>query len=1087
MTHTASANDWENPQIVGLNKLPAHVPLIPYPDETSALTGHREQSPYFQLLNGRWEFELVANPSAAPAGFPQPDFEAAGWAEIEVPGNWMLQGYDRPIYTNHKMPIPPNPPRVPPDDNPTGLYRRTFTIPAEWQGRPVIVCFDGVESAFYLWVNGHKVGYSQGSRLPAEFELTPYLRPGENTLAVMVIRWSDGSYLEDQDHWWLAGIYRDVYLYAIPKIHIADIFARTEFDGDYRQATLKVRATISQIDPPPRAAGEEQRLVATLPGHRVELSLFDAAGRAVFDEPATQPIQSSDWTLTKANFVLPVDKPRLWSAETPYLYTLVVALKNESGETIEAQSCRIGFRQVEIKGRELLVNGRPVIFKGVNRHDHDDRRGKAVTVESMIADIKLMKQFNFNAVRTAHYPNDSRFYDLCDEYGLYVIDEANLECHAHYNQLAHDPSWTTAFLERGQRMVERDKNHPSVIIWSLGNESGYGPNHDAMAGWIRGYDPTRPIHYEGATSQFSVLTNAEAVEYDNNPDAAGEEAARRRSWRTGHLASDLCSTMYPTVDHIIAYAQDAANTRPLIMCEFAHSMGNSTGNLKEYWEAVESYHSLQGGFIWDWVDQGLLKVDERGQEYWAYGGDFGDEINDRNFCINGLIWPDRTPHPAMYECKKVFQPIAVKAKDLAGGQIEITNKQDFADLSDLAGCWELAVDGAVVQQGELPLLDISPGSSRATTLPLEKPTLPPGAECFLTIRFRLAADTRWAGRGHEVAWEQFRMPYDTPAPTLIKVAQMPALQLAASGNSATISGQDFTVTLDKGSGQLSSLLYRGVELLASGPRLNVWRAPTDNDGLKAYPDQPGKLLAAWLAAGLDRLELRSSILSLQQLNPQVVQFVVETVAQAEGGPVAFQQGQSYTIYGSGNILIENHIEADQTLPPLPRLGLTMQLPAGFEQFTWYGRGPHENYVDRNTGAAVGLYRSSVAEQYVPYIMPQENGNKTEVRWLTLANEAGLGLLAAGRPLLEAGVSHYLADDLYRAFHTNELTRREEVILNLDYRQGGLGGASCGPGTLPQYLLQPGTFEFTVRLRPFVVGAEEPAALSRQWPEKPASD
>jgi beta-galactosidase/beta-glucuronidase len=1084
MTHTAKSNDWENPQIIGLNKLPAHVPLIPYPDETSALAGHREHSPYFEPLNGCWKFELVANPHAAPGGFHQPDFDAAGWTEIEVPGHWMLQGYDdRPIYTNHKLPIPPEPPQVPQEDNPTGLYRRTFTLPETWQGRRVIICFDGVDSAFYLWVNGQKVGYSQGSRLPAEFELTPYLRSGENTMAVMVIRWSDGSYLEDQDHWWLAGIYRDVYLYAIPEMHVFDIFARTELDAAYRHATLKVRARIDHQDPLPRAAGDEQRLVTTLPGYRVELSLFDAAGQAVFDKPASQPIQFSDWTLTKADFVQPVTNPHLWSAETPCLYTLVLALKNEYGGTIEAQRGRIGFRQVEINGRELLINGRPVIFKGVNRHDHDDRRGKAVTLESMLADVTLMKQFNFNAVRTVHYPNDSRFYDLCDEYGLYVIDEANVESHAHYNRLAHDPRWTAAFLERGQRMVERDKNHPSVIIWSLGNESGYGPNHDAMAGWIRGYDPTRPVHYEGATSQFSVLTNAETMEYDHNPDAAGEEAARRRSWQTGQLASDLCSTMYPTVDHIIAYAQDPANTRPLIMCEFAHSMGNSTGNLKEYWQAVETYHGLQGGFIWDWVDQGLLKVDEQGREYWAYGGDFGDEINDRNFCINGLIWPDRTPHPAMHECKKIFQPVAVKARDLAEGQIEIINKQDFADLSGLVGFWELAVDGKILQQGELPPLDIPPGSSRTITLALQKPALLPGAECFLMVRFRLAEDAVWTGRGHEVAWEQFQTPYGTPAPTPVKLAQMPALQLAETPESATITGQDFAVTLDKVAGQLSSLLFRGVELLAHGPRLNIWRAPTDNDGLKAYPDRPGKLLAEWLAAGLDRLELRSNVVSLRQLNPQVVRFVVETVAQAEGCPVAFEQRQTYTVYGSGDILIDNVITAGQTLPPLPRVGLTMQLPAGFEQFTWYGRGPHENYVDRNAGAAVGLYHSSVAEQYVPYIMPQENGNKTEVRWLTLTNGTGIGLLATGRPPLEASASHCTADDLYRAFHTNELARREEVILNLDYKQCGLGGASCGPGTLPQYLIQTGTFEFTVRLRPFVVGEQDPAELSRQWPEE----
>ncbi len=1074
-------NDWENPQVVGINKLPGHTTLVPYPDETIALTGDREKSPYFQLLNGKWKFYYAVNPDSVPAGFYQTDFDMTTWDDIEVPGNWTMQGYDKPIYTNVKMPIPNAPPHVPHDDNPTGLYRRTFTIPHDWQDRQIFICFDGVESAFYLWINGQKVGYSQGSRLPAEFDLTPYVQPGENRMTVMVIRWSDGSYLEDQDHWWMAGIYRDVYLYVIPQVHIYDFFARTELDSDYHDATLKVQAKINFYDQPvPTTPQPEIRYFDSGPAaYQVAMQLYNASGEPVFAEPVLQPVRVSDWAANTVKLIGQVTNPEKWSAEKPYLYTLVLSLKNAQGATIEAESCKIGFRQVEIKGRELLINGQPVLLKGVNRHDHDDRRGKAVAFESMLADVKLMKQFNFNAVRTAHYPNDPRWYELCDQYGLYVIDEANIECHSVYNKLPNDPQWATAFLERGQRMVERDKNHPCIIMWSLGNESGYGPNHDALAGWIRGYDPTRPVHYEGATSQYVMLLTAEDIEFTHRPDEAEEEKGRRRGWRVGHLATDVYSNMYPSVDHIIAYAQDPANTRPLIMCEYAHSMGNSTGNLKEYWQAVETYDGLQGGFIWDWVDQGLLKVDDKGQSYWAYGGDFGDEINDMNFCINGLIWPGRTPHPAMYECKKIFQPVSIEAKDLATGQLEITNQQYFSDLSRLNGTWELVVDGQVVQQGQLPPLDIPPGASQVVTLPLQEPVLAPGAECFLMVRFLLARDMPWADQGHTVAWEQFKMPYQAPVPTERKIEQIPQLKLSETAQAAIVTGPDFRLTFDKQAGYLASFVFRETELLESGPILNVWRAPTDNDGLKAQPERQDKLLAHWLAAGLNRLVRQTEAMTIAQLQPQVIRIAMRTTAQAPGCQTGFIHRHTYTIYGSGDILLENVIEADPNLPPLPRIGLTMYLPAGFEQLTWYGRGPYENYIDRNAGTPVGLYSGLVDDQYVPYIMPQENGNKTEVRWLTLTNEAGISLLAVGRPHLEASVSHYPADDLYRAFHTNELIRRDEVILNLDYMQCGLGGASCGPGTLPQYLVQPGTFKFTVRLRPYVAAEEDPAHLSRQ--------
>ncbi len=1044
------AREWEKPEIVGLNRTRGHATLVPYADEAAALAGRRGDSPYFRSLDGTWKFRLAGNPEGALGWLSEP-FEGTRWGDIAVPGNWTVQGYDRPIYTNVKMPIPCDPPRVPADDNPTGVYRRSFEVPGEWEGRQVFVSFDGVESAFYLRVNGRRVGFAKGSRLPAEFDITEYVRPGRNTLTAVVIRWSDGSYLEDQDHWWMAGIHRSVQLFSTPKVHIRDFFARADLNADCRDAMLAVTAWVESYDG------------AALDGCAVEMSLFGAKGESVF-EPVSAPVGRDPRQSPKAELSRAVKNPRKWSDEDPNLYTLVLALKTPSGGTIEAEACRIGFRRIEIADRELLINGRPVLFKGVNRHEHDDVRGKAVTEESMLADVLLMKRFNINTVRTSHYPNDSRWYELCDEYGIYVIDEANVETHAVYGRLSNDPRWAAAFLDRGMRMVERDKNHPCVIFWSLGNESGYGPNHDAMAAWIRHHDPTRPIHYEGAV---------------------GAKDSRE--------GTDVICPMYPTIERAVDMATWSAEGRtrpfgpssqeseyrPFIMCEYAHSMGNSTGNLKEYWDAIESTHGWQGGCIWDWVDQGLKKVDENGVEYWAYGGDFGDEINDGNFCINGLIWPDRRPHPAMHEYKKVLQPVGITAKNLRKGRIEIRNRRFFTDLRDLRGSWELAVDGRVVQKGRLARLDIAPQGSKAVALPVRKPKLEAGQECFLKISFALARPTSWAKRDHVVAFEQFAMPFRAPAARPVRRAKMPELELTQSENEAVVEGRGFRLVLDRAAGCIGRLVFRDVEIIRSGPVLNVWRAPTDNDGLKLRPDDPRKALSKWLSAGLDRLVREVKKVSVRKLGKKAVRISVRTTAHGPGCVHGFKHRHMCTVYGSGDVLVENRIDPSSKLPPLPRIGLTMTLPGGLEDFTWFGRGPHENYVDRNTGAPVGLWRGTVDEQYVPYIMPQENGNRTDVRWAALVNPNGVGLLAVGMPTFEVSVSHFSADDLWRALHTNELARREEITLNLDHRNSGLGGHSCGPDTLPEYKVWPRRADFSFLLRPLAVPPDDLAAKARE--------
>ena len=1021
--------DWENPNIIGKNKLGAHATGLPFPDESSALTRNPENTPWVKNLNGEWEFMIVPTPEATPEEFWAEDYDTSRWDKISVPSNWTMKGFDKPIYTNVKMPIPNTPPFVPKDDNPTGLYRRTFNLDEAWDGRNIILSFGGVESAFYLWVNGLKVGYSQGSRLPAEFDITEYVRVGENLIAAQVIRWSDGSFLEDQDHWRMAGVYRDVMIYALPEVHIWDVFAKPTLDDSYTDANLTLVVKIG-------GPNEEAE------GYRVEMQLYDPDQRPIFEQPVAGKVVYDYNQVLSVTLQEKVDAPRKWNHEQPNLYTLVVGLFDKEGEAAHFYSHRIGFRKVEIKNRELLVNGKMVYIKGANRHDHDDRHGKYIPYETMLEDVLVMKRHNMNAVRTSHYPNDPLFYDLCDEYGLYVWDETNLETHSVYNVLTNKNEWLNAFLERGVRMVERDKNHPSIIVWSLGNESGYGPNHDAMAGWMRGYDPDRVVHYEGAIS--------------HGP----------KYWKRGRLATDLVCPMYPHISDIIAYAEDPTNDRPFIMCEYAHAMGNSVGNLKEYWDAIENYPGLQGGFIWDWVDQGLIKVDENGNEYWAYGGDFGDTINDRNFCINGLVFPDRTPHPAMVEYKKLIQPIGVKALDLLQGKVSILNKYDFLSLEGLVGRWEVAVDGEVQQSGTLPKLKTIPGKSTLLTIPYKSPDLFPGAEVFLTIRFKLESEAIWAEKGHEIAWEQFKLPFTSPGDILLETSDdLEIIEVVETTGDLVLNGREFAMAFDTSSGDIFKFMFNGTNLIDSGPALNIWRAATDNDGFKFAEELEWKLLGQWKKYGLDRLVAQLDSFAWEQSQPGVVKIVANKTYRAKGIETGFAHRVEYIVFGNGDMKTNHHIVCDADLPPLPRVGVRLSVPAGFEQFTWFGRGPEESYGDRKAGVAVGLYQGSVNDQYVPYIVPQENGNKTEVRWAALTNQAGMGLLAVGTPLMEMGVSHFTADDLYQAYHTNELTPRDEIYWTLDVMQCGLGGNSCGPMTLPEYLVIPGEYKFAVLLRP----------------------
>ena len=1011
-------HDWENPQVVGINKVRGHTLYVSHDSVQDALAIPRESSPYFQLLNGHWDFKFFTSPLDVPEDFTR---SVQFTDKIEVPGTWMLQGYDKPIYTNVKMPFPALPPFVP-QENPTGLYSREFDIPTNWDGRRTAIVFDAVESAFYLYVNGQPVGYSQGSRIPAEFDITNFVQVGKNTLHAIVIRWSDASYLEDQDHWWLAGMYRDVYLYSRPQTYMEDIFFTTDLSDDLTASDVHVRVRLT--------SNHE----AQLPQHLVFAQLYDG------EEPLFEtPLQGNpivDLTqIRKAELHGHLARIKLWSAEAPNLYRLVVWLIDPDGNTIDVQTCKVGFKRVEMRDRQLWVNGQTVTLYGVNRHEHEDTRAKAIRLEAMIADVKLMKQFNINAVRCSHYTNHPRWYELCDEYGIYMIDEADIETHALYNRLCHEPEWLNGFMERGVRMVERDKNHASIIIWSLGNESGFGTAHTALAGWIRGYDPSRPIQYEGATA----------------PD-----------WFKGQLATDIVCPMYPTIEQIVAYAQSPERDRPLIMCEYAHSMGNSTGNLKEYWDAIEANEGLQGGFIWDWIDQGIVKHAEDGTAYWGYGGDFGDTINDSNFIFNGVVAPDRTPHPALYECKKLFQPLQVKAVDLLSGKVEITNKRYFVTLNDLVLRWQIKAEGQVLAEGQASLPTIAPRTAQRIDLGYIHPTLPADLhEGWLNLHFIQTEPTRWASAGHEVAWEQFALP--VKAGEVSPSAPLTGrITLDNHDDSMVVAGESFRIEFDKAQGMLKSWVVNGHELVHAGIGLQVMRAPTDNDRLDTIPDRAKwNMLRDWKAAGIDQLTRLVESVAWEMPNPHTGVVELKTTYLVPSGKVAFVHTQRYTIQADGMVVLENGVACDSSLPPLPRVGITMQWVEGFEQVAWYGAGKHETYRDRRA-ALIDVYHSTVTDEYFPYPFPQENGNKTDVRWIQLSNSSlGLTIKASMDQPIEASVSHFTVDDLTEATHTYQLKPRPQTIMNIDAMQCGLGGASCGPGTLPQYLVMPKQYQFTV--------------------------
>jgi beta-galactosidase len=1013
--------DWENPEMIGWGKEPAHCTLMPYPDAESALKGTRESSCFYKSLNGPWKFHWAATPNNRPKDFYKVEYDVSQWDEIEVPSNWELQGYGIPTYTNIRYPFSPdnpNPPHIPHDDNPVGSYRTEFTVPPQWKGRQVFVHFDGVASALYLWINGRKVGYSQGSMTPAEFNITEHLRAGKNVLAGEVYRYSDGSYLEDQDTWRVSGIYRDVYLFSTPDVHLRDFFVRCELDEQYRDAVLAVTAHVHNY-------GEK-----TAKAHTLEMTLFDANGKPVTGKPLTkaQTGRIEPHGERVVEMEVEVANPNKWSAETPCLYKALLTLRDPNGKVVEVEPCDFGFRKVELKDGQVLINGAAVLFKGVNRHEHDPDCGRAIPYKRMLQDIRLLKQNNINAVRTSHYPDDPKWYTLCDKYGIYVVDEANIESHGigyHPDRtLANKPEWKTAHMDRTIRMVERDKNHPCVVIWSLGNEAGDGTNFEAASAWIHQRDPTRLVQYERA---------------EQRPH------------------TDIVCPMYWPIDRIVEYARVELR-RPLILCEYAHAMGNSVGNLQDYWDAIESHRHLQGGFIWDWADQALQKKTTGGQEFWAYGGDYGDIPNDRNFLCNGLVQPDRKPNPSLYEVKKVYQYIKVEAVDLLEGRVRIRNKYDFVSLEFVDVCWEMTEDGRLLQQGILPKLSVGPHHKQEVTIGFSKPQLEAGAEYWLKIVFKLADDSPWADRGHVVAWDQFRIPFDVPAAPEADTEAVAPLAMEDSPDAYKITGSNFKLRIGKKSGCIESFEFAGRQLLASPLVPDFWRVPTDNDRGNNMPDR----LGAWKRAGLDRTVHK---VTAERISPQVVKIMAKSSLPTGKCDYA----TTYTVYGGGDVLVEGKLTkpVNIELPELPRFGMQMTIPERYNTMTWFGRGPHETYWDRKTGAAVGLYSAKVEDQIHVYVRPQENANKTDVRWVAFTDEQGLGLLAVGIPLLSVSARPFTRRDLEQAEHTFDLPRRNTITVNLDYRQMGVGGDnSWGARTHRQYTLPAVNYSYSFRLRAY---------------------
>jgi len=1024
--------EWEDPGITGINKELPHSYFVPFQDIQSALYNNPDSSDYYHSLNGHWKFNWVEKPGDRPVDFHLPEYDVSAWDSIQVPSNWELEGYGIPIYTDVAYPFPSNPPKIPHDWNPVGSYKRFFNLPEEWHDHRILIHFGGVRSAFFLWINGQFAGYSQDSKTPAEFDITNFVISGENSVSVAVYRWSDGSYLEGQDYWKISGIERDVFLLATPKTFIRDFYVSASLDSLYQHGLLNLSVEVTGFD--------------TLPvDYKISAQLFENEGDEYPLIDQSKILNEKGTNTDPVQFSWQVLNPETWSAEKPNLYILILRL-SQSNKDLQVVMQKVGFRTIEIKNRNLLVNGVAINIKGVNRHEHNPVTGRVITEESMVQDILLMKKFNINAVRTSHYPNVPKWYDLCDKYGIYLIDEANLEAHGSdpYNPrktLADKPEWGSAFMDRIVAMVERDKNHPSVIGWSMGNETGWGRNFERTYEWIKLRDDSRFVHSE----------DAEVRPY-----------------------TDIYCPMYETIDEIEEFAL-SSDPRPLILCEYAHAMGNSVGNLQDYWDVIEAYPSLQGGFIWDWVDQTFYREDEEGDWFWAYGNDMGISkvYNDSNFCANGLVAADRSLHPHIWEVKKVYQNIKFVPVNWEKGMFQVHNKYSFTNLNEFEMGWEIMEDGRVIRSGTIKTQNVPPASKDTIFIPVSRILPQPGREYFMTIRSMTSSEMHGLPKGYEVAWDQYKIPAFKESVRVL-IPGNTKIDLLEEGNQVWVEGKNFIIGFDRKSGYINSYQINNNEILVKGLQLHFWRPMTDNDLGWGVPSKMGIWRGEGKNAELKEFEISSS--EDQQIGIKTTFSLIKTSSEVI---------IKYRIYGTGDILVDYlFTPGNDSLPPIPMIGLEMQISESYNNLTWFGRGPHESYRDRKTSAAIGLYNGKVWDQYHPYVRPQENGNKTDVRYCYLTDSTRKGLLFIGIPVFNFNAQQYSMDRLKHTpgvnGHGNKIMPEELVTISISYGQMGVGGDnSWGLPVHEKYLLPSNQYTYSFRLRPIDLKKEEPGVIARQ--------
>ncbi|GAC16459.1 glycoside hydrolase family 2 TIM barrel-domain containing protein [Aliiglaciecola lipolytica] len=1028
----ATTLEWQNPEVFRVNKEPARSFFYSYDNPQAAFSKTPWDQSNHLLLNGSWKFKWVESVTKKPSDFYKTEYDDSKWGEITVPANWEVNGYGTPFYHSHQC-FKANavPPEMPSYYNPVGSYRKTFTVPDDWQQKQVFVHLGAVKSAFYIWVNGKKVGYSQDSKTAAEFDISPYLKKGQNQLALEVYRYSDGSYFECQDMWRVSGIERDVYLYATPKAHVKDFHAYTTLTDNYTNGKLELTALI------------DNNFESSIRGYQLQVQLTDDAQNSLLDEMLDVNRVSSNES-KKVTYSAQVSSPKLWSAEQPNLYNLKLTLLNSDGQAIEHIGHKLGFRSTELKNGNILINGKPVLFKGVNRHEHDPVTAHVVSRESMLKDVQLMKQFNINAVRMSHYPSDPYMYYLADLYGLYVMDEANTESHgigaanqgAAYdpqNHLVNKPEWAAAYIDRVSNMYHATKNNPSVVMRSLGNESGDGPNLEATFDWLKKQEPNTPV--------------------------ISEQAQMRRH-------TDAYGQMYAPIDDIERYARRKLDTtRPVILIEYEHAMGNSLGNFKEYWDSFEKYPSLQGGFIWDWVDQTFAMKTLDGTPYWGYGGDLepAATVTSLSFAANGLVYADRTPYPYLWEVKNVHQNVGFSSDDIENGKLTITNKHYFASLEGQSLSWQLLANGEKVAQGEGIPLTAQPQQQQVVSLNYVI-SREPGVEYFLDVQVTSDTENGLVPKGHITAWSQLALP------TIEASEEKPdevRLSVSDKKEEYRFKGKDFSLVIDKTTGLISSMEYFKDELLKASPRPDFWRAPIDNDlPIRGYGDKFGP----WQKAGKNT---KLTSIKLIKESRYLAKVEVEHYLSAVGS----RYFTTYNIHGNGEVKVDVYFYAapHKQQSEIPRLGTLFELDQEYENVAWYGRGPHENYSDRQTSAHVGLYQSSVDDLYVPYVRAQENGYRSDVRQVHFYNQKGEGVTFEGEPLLGFGAQYYDTDDYHASagqaktknIHPHDLPRKERIFVNIDYLQRGVGGTNTwGAKPLSDYIIPFLDYQYSYSFKPF---------------------